>query len=282
MVRAGARGDPYMDSPIDPAEALIVVTGIEPFLRHTSRDLGGAIVRAEKLPETLEAKIYRFINREEREPPTDLPAFDFDETVALIDSKKTGPDGTPPVHDDIDKTLSAFGGQHQMALEVGSHVTRIHAYLDQQVPRRVHIGLDGPHKLPPAQSELYRFRRCWRIASEPLALFDELQEYALSRDQVKCFAEMFPTTFKTLWPTVQRSLVRKRVASEKWELPRQKEILLRVLCQQEAPSLQLAEALAPVYAAEQQAQAARDQQRRVKSMSASNEGTPTQRLDQAS
>ena len=66
---------------IDPAEALIVVTGIEPFLRHTSRDLGGAIVKSEQLPETIEAKIYRFINRDEREAPADLPPFDFDATV---------------------------------------------------------------------------------------------------------------------------------------------------------------------------------------------------------
>jgi hypothetical protein len=143
----------------------------------------------------------------------------------------------------------------------------------------VHINIDGAEKLPPAQSELYRFRRCWRIAERPLSLFDELQEYGLSRDAVKCFATMFPTTFATLWPTVQTCLHRKKVASEKWQLPRQKETLLRVLGQQEAQSLLLATALAPLYAAEQQAQQAREQQRRVKSMTASNEATPTQRID---
>ena len=256
--------------PIDPSEALLVVTGIEPFLRHTSRDLGGAIVRAEKLAETIEAKIYRFINREEREPPADLPTFDFDATVDLIDE---------PATDAIEKTLAAFGGQHEFALAVGSQVTRIHGYIRAQIPRRVHMGLDGPEKLPPAPSELFRFRRCWRIAERPLSLFDELQEYALSRDQVKCFATMFPTTFDALWPTVQGCLVRKKTTSQKWQLTRQKDTLLRVLCQHEAQSLQLAQALAPLYAQEQQAQAARDTQRRVKSMTASSEATPTQRLD---
>lgn len=247
-----------------------MVTGIEPFLRHRSRDLGSAIVRSEQLPETLEAKVYRFINREEREPPGDLPAFDFDEVVKLIDE---------PDHESVEKTLAAFGGQHQLALAVGSQVTRIHAYIRQQVPRRVHIGLDGPEKLPPARSELFRFRRCWRIAEDPMSLFDELQEYALSRDQVKTFAAMFPTTFQLFWPTVQRCLVRKKTASEGWQLPRQKETLLRVLGQQEAQSLQLARALADVYAQDAAAQKAQDQQRSVKAGAAASEGTPVQRLD---
>lgn len=256
---------------IDPAEALIVVAGIEPFLRHTSRDLGSKIVQAEQLPETLEAKIYRFINRTDRQEPSDLPAFDFDATVALID--------TPPEDDAIEKTLAAFGGQHELALAVGSQVTRIHGYIRAQIPRRQHIGIDGAETLPPARSELFRFRRCWRVASDPLSVFDELQEFALSRDQVKHFAEMFPTTFATLWPTVQRQLVRKKTVSKSWQIPRQKETLLRVLGQQEGQSLQLANALVPVYAQEQAAEAAQNARRAGKAAGAANESTPVQQLD---
>lgn len=258
-------------SGIDPAEALIVVTGLVSFLKHTSRDLGSAIVRAEKLSETIEAKIYRFINRDEREEAAELPPFDFDETVDLIDA--------PPDADAIEKTLAAFGGQHELALAVGSQVTRIHTYIRQQVPRRTHASLAGVEKLPPARSELFRFRRCWRLAEKPLSLFDELQEYGLSRGQVECFAAMFPTTFATLWPTVQECLVRKQTAAETWQLPRQKDTLLRVLCKHEAQSLQLANALVPIYAAEQQAAAAREAQRSTKSAAMGGEATPVQRLD---
>jgi hypothetical protein len=261
------------DSQIDPAEALVVVTGLEPFLRHTSRDLGSAIVRSEQLPEAIEAKLYRFINRTEREEPSDLPAFDFDEVVKLLDEPET---------EAVEKTLAAFGGQHALALAVGAQVTRIHAYVRQQIPRPVHIGLDGPKKLTPAPSDLYRFRRCWRIAERPLSLFDELQEYALSRDQVKHFAIMFPTTWKTFWPTVQECLVRKKTVSEAWRLSRQKETLLRVLGQQEAQSLKLAQALAPIYAQEQQAQAAQSAQRTTTAVAMGGEATPVQRLDAAS
>src|SRR5262245_22321351 len=127
--------------PIDPAEALVVVKGLEPFLRHTARDLGGDIVRSEQLPQTIEAKIYRFINRDEREPPEDLPAFDYDATVALLDEPYGSPEDGQDF-DPIEKTAAAFGGQHELALQVGSQVTRIHAYVQKQIPRRVHVGLD--------------------------------------------------------------------------------------------------------------------------------------------
>jgi hypothetical protein len=270
---------------IDPAEALIVVTGLEPFLRHTSRDLGSAIVRSEKLPETLEAKIYRFLGREEPEPPAELPAFDFEEVKALIDAPYgEASEGTD--HDPIERTIRAFGGNHQLALTVGTQVTRMHAYVKQQIPRRVHVSMDGPEQLPPARSELFRFRRCWRIATDPLSLFDGLQEYAVSRDQADCFAALFPTTAAALaGPTgiVHQALLRKKAAVDKWKLPRRKEILLRVLTNEEAPSLELARALAPIFAAEQQAQAAREQSRQGKAgVNQADEGTPTQRLDAAS
>src|SRR4051812_8440349 len=132
------RGDPYMAQapipPIDPAEALIVTVGLEPFLRHTSRDLESAIVRSESLPTTLEAKVYRFINREERETPADLEPVDFDATVALLDA---------PATDQLEKTIAAFGQRGDLALQVGQQVTRMHAYVQQQIPRRVHSTLAG-------------------------------------------------------------------------------------------------------------------------------------------
>jgi hypothetical protein len=256
---------------IDPAEALVVVAGLDPFLRHTSRDLGSKIVQAEALPETLEGKIYRFINRTDRQDASDLPPFDFDEVVALLDN---------PDEDGIDKTLAAFGGQHELALQVGSQVTRIHGYVRAQIPRRTHIGIDGAEVLPPAKSELFRFRRCWRVASDPLSIFDQLQEFALSRDQVKCFAEMFPTTFATFWPTIQQQLVRKKTVSQHWRLPRQKDTLLRVLGQQEGQSILLANALIPIYAQEQAAEAAANQRRAGKAGGGgTSESTAVQQLD---
>jgi hypothetical protein len=59
--------------PIDPAEAILVVEGLGPFLRHSKRDMSGAIAAADALPATIGAKLYQFINREKAAEAADLP-----------------------------------------------------------------------------------------------------------------------------------------------------------------------------------------------------------------
>ncbi len=266
--------EPTPQPGIDPAEALIVTAGLEPFLRHTSRDLRGAIVRSESMPDALEAQIYRFLGRGEAAELDDPPAFDYAETADLLNK--------PPAEGQIGKTMAAFGDHHGLAMSVGTEVTRIVTYLRQQLPKRTHVGLAGPEDLPPARSEEFRFRRCWRLAVEPMALLTDLQAFAVSRDQVTCFATMFPTTAAQLWPTVQRAIVRKRTQVDGWQPTRRQEVQLRILGRQEAPLLTLSRALAGVYAQEAQAQAAQKQgQPATKDVSQADEGTPTQRLDAA-
>lgn len=261
---------------IDPAEALIFVAGLEPFLRHTSRDLGSAIVRSETLPDAIEAKIHLFLGRTERAPAPDLPAVDFREVVDLLD--------TPPAPGDIGKTMGAFGGNHTLALDVGQQVTRMATYLRQQIPRPKHIGLTGPEDLPPPRSEEFRFRRCWRAAVDPGSLFDDLQAFAVSREQVKCFTALFPTIARELWPTIKRTLVRKRTQSQTWRPSRRQEVTLRVLGAQEGPMLVLGNALVPIFAQEAAQQAAQQQTQQQKAAavpSQADESTPTGRLDAA-
>jgi hypothetical protein len=263
---------------IDPAEALIFVTGLEPFLRHTSRDLGSAIVRSETLPDALEAKIHLFLGRTEPADAADLPPFDFAEVTGLLDAG--------PAPGDIGKTMAAFGTNHALALDVGQQVTRMAGYLRQQIPRVKHVGLTGPEDLPPPRSEEFRFRRCWRAATDPMSLFDDLQAFAVSREQVKCFTALFPTIARELWPTIQQSLVRKRTQTEgKWKAGRRQEVTLRVLGSQEGPMLTLAHALRPVFAeeqAQQNAQKQAQQQRATSGPSQADESTAVGRLDAAS
>jgi hypothetical protein len=258
----------------DEAEALLVTVGLEPFIKHSSRDLGSAIERAGKLPEAIEAQIYRFLGRsgEDTEPAPELPPFDYEETVKLLD--------TPPKPGQAGKTMAAFGDHHDLGFAVGTEVTRIVEYLRTQIPRRTRVGLTGPHDLPPARSEEFRFRRCWRLALDPMSIFADLQAFSVSRDEVTCFTEMFPTTAKTFWPTIQRAVVRKRVQVDGWEPHRRQELQLRVLGQQEGPLLVLAHALVAVYAAEAQQQKAQEQQPTTKDVSAADESTAIQRLDQ--
>lgn len=261
--------------PVDPAEALIVTVGVEPFLRHTSRDLTGAILRSERLMETVEAQIYRFLGREEAEEIPERPPFDFAEVSTLLDN--------PPEPGQIGKTMAAFGDHHDMALAVGTDITRIVTYLRQQLPRRARVGMAGPEDFPPARSEELRFRRCWRLAVDPMSLFEDLQSFAVDRGQVACFSTMFPTASPHLWPIIQAAMVRKRLQVKDWQPARRQELQLRVLGRQEAPLLALQQALTPIYAAEAQAQvAAQNGQPASKDVSQADEGTPTSRLDAAS
>ena len=251
-------------------EAILVVEGLGPFLRHSKRDMTGAIAKAERLEETIAAKLYRFINSAERVEPADLPAFDLEEVTTLLETKAHP--------DDVQKTIAAFGDQGELALPVGQQVARISAYLLSKLPRRTHIGLAGPVPIEPSPSELYRFRRLWAIAMDPMSIFADLLEYALSRDQAQAFADMFPATFATLWPQVQEAMTRKVGASKGWQPGRRQELLLRILCKQEAPSLVLAKALVPIYAQEQAEDAAQQQTVRPKqTVSSSNESTEAQR-----
>jgi hypothetical protein len=241
---------------IDPAEALLVITGLEPFLRHSSRDLGSAIVRSESLPDTLETRIYRFLGTTTPDATPEPPPFDFDEAVAFLDN--------PPPQGAIGKTMLAFGSNHDLGLRVGTEVTKVMAYLRGQIPRRKRAGLTGEHDLPPARSEFFRFKRCWQLAIDPLSLFDDLQAFFVSRDQVTCWGTMFPTTAAELWPTIQRAMVRKRVQIDGWEPTRKQEIQLRV------------------YAADAAAKMATDQQEAQRASSGpsqANEGLPTSQLD---
>lgn len=259
-----------------PAESLIIVTGLSPFLHHTKRSFQAQIHEAESLNETITTRLAAFLGREKPKPPGDLPAFDFKETVTLLDNPKDA--------DQLEKTIGAFGDlQQDLALAVGTEVTRIHSYVISKIPRRVHETMAGAVPIAPGSSELYRFRRLWFLAAEPLSILDDLDQHALSRDQAASWADLFPETAKTLWPAVQEALIRKGGASEGWKCPRAKETLLRVLCKQETPSFQLAKALKPIYDAEAQKQAAQQQTTRAPNkVTSATESTPGQRLDASS
>lgn len=267
---------PPVTPSIDPAEALIVTTGLEPFLRHTSRDLRGAIVRAETLPDTLETRLYRFMGREEPEDAPEPPAVDYDEVVKLLDN--------PPADGQIGKTMAAFGDHHSLALDVGTQVTRMVTYLRQQIPRRKQVGIAGPEDFPPPKSEQLRFLLCWRTAVDPMSLFDDMDAWSMSRGQRDCFGQLFPTTTAHLWPTIERMMARKRTQVDGWQPGRRQEVQLRILGKQEDALQPLAQALQPVFQAEQQAQAAQQQaaQPGPKEASQADEATAVERLDAAS
>ncbi len=87
------------------------------------------------------------------------------------------------------------------------------------------------------------------VACDPLSVLDDINEFALSRDQVTACAEMFPTLWATFWPVAQEQLARRMTVSEgKFRLTYRKELLLRVLTRQEATNVALGQALQALFA----------------------------------
>jgi hypothetical protein len=242
-------------SPPDPlaVESIVAAIGMAPFVTgKLTRVHGYHQDRAAKLKETVAAKIHRFLAREEREPAAELPAFDFGEVAAALGAP-LGPvsaEHQPGLsQEQVVREIAAFGEDADTAVSANVTVQRIRAYLQAKLPRLIRQSLAGPISEMPPPSEVARFRRLWVVACEPLSVLDDLNEFALSRDQVTACAEMFPIVWGTFWPVAQEQIARRMTVSEgKYRLTHRKELLLRVLTRQEATNVALGQALQALFA----------------------------------
>lgn len=234
-----------VEAPPDPfgVECLIAAIGIRPFLsKELQRVHGYHIERAGKIKPDIARKLYRFVQRETPEASAELPDFDYDEVAALLDAE------TLP--HEVQAQIAAFGEHGDTALAVQVQVMRIAAYLKGKLPRRVHVSLTGPVYTRPPEVDIARFARLWSVACDPMIVLDDLNEFAVSRDMVTGFADLYPQIYATITPATQDALVRAKTVEPKFELYRQKETLLRVLTQQEAPNVALGKAIQAIRAKE--------------------------------
>jgi hypothetical protein len=231
-------------------ECVVAAIGIEPFVsKELRRVYGYHQERSSGIPAAIDRQIYRFIQREEPAAAAALPDFDYDEVKELLEAE------TLPAH--VQAQIAAFGEFGDLALAVNVEVQRIVKYLQGKLPKRVHMSLAGPEYTRPPESDIARFARTWAIACDPMGTLDDLNEYALSRDQVASLADLYPLLWKYISAqsggSVTRQLARAvaQATSEggKFHLLRQKETLLRVLVKNEAPNIPLGKAMQAMYAA---------------------------------
>jgi hypothetical protein len=230
-------------------ESVVAAIGFDAFAGRTLRKVHGHHVsRADKMPDEVTRKIHLFLNREEPAPAAELPPFDFAEVVKQLEA--------PILPDHVLQEVAAFGEAHDMAIGANLLVQRIRGYLEGKIPKRVYMSLAGPEPGEPPRSDIARFRRLWVIACDPLSILDDLNEYAVSRDQVTAIADLYPTLWASFWPTIQTQLVRRAGVEPTYRLSRRKESLLRVLVKQEAANYPLTRALQQIFAEEAAALAA--------------------------
>lgn len=230
-------------------ETIVAAIGIRPFVDRTmTRVHGYHADRAAKLADTIGAKIYRFLTREEPEEAAELPPFDFDNVTGMLKLEQTP--------DNVTREVAAFGADVETAVAANLVIQRIRGYLVAHIPRLIRPSLAGPISEPPPPSDVARFRRLWVVACDPLSVLDDLNEFALSRDQVTAFADLYPAVYGTVWPIAQQQLARRKTVEPKYRLTHRKEILLRVLTRQENTNAQLGQALQALYAQQEAAAAA--------------------------
>lgn len=212
--------DPYQ------VESLVAAIGIAPFLEHELTKVHGYHhARASKIGDEIDRKLHLFINRDEREPTAALPPFDFKAVRANIEAEVL------PQH--MEEVIGAFGDLPDVGLAATQIVERIRQYLAAKVPHRVHQSILGPQEEDPPHSDVARFRRLWAVACDPLSVLDDLNEYALSRDQAGAVADLYPLVWQRMDQGVTNALARKKAQSPKFRLSIRKENLLRILIKQE-------------------------------------------------
>jgi hypothetical protein len=271
---------PVIPPPPDPlaVESLVASIGLLPFVSNSITKVHQyQAERAAKVQAEIAAKIHRFLARKEPAEPADLPPFDFEAVVAELDTESEGE--RDPAH--VVREIAAFGEDNQdMAVAANLVVQRIKAAVIAKIPRRVRQSLAGPEKMLPPHSDVARFRRLWVVACDPLSVLDDLNEFALSRDQIEVCATLYPLVWGEFFPIAQQQLARRKAVNPKWQLTHRKEQLLRVLCKQEAPNVPLGQALQAMF----KAQAAEAQQPAAggpaaKGGGASDESSAADRID---
>lgn len=256
-------------------ESLVASIGLEPFVtRKFTKVHGHHLERAEGMHAEIARKIHLFMMRSDPEEAAPLPPFDFKQVAADLEA--------PVLPEHVTREIAAFGEAGDLALQANLVVQRIRDYVAKAVPKRVYMSIFGPEPGDPPKSDVARFRRLWVIACDPLSILDDLNEYNVSRDQVKACSEMYPLVYATFWPIAQAQAVRRAGVEPGWRLSRRKENILRVLTKQEEPKLALARALQAIFAedaAAMQPQPAQPSKASGSKDDADSQSTPSDRID---
>lgn len=218
--------------PVDPltAEAMVAVVGIAPFIDKTLRKVHlYHLDRVAKLGDEIDRKLYAFINSDAAAEGAPLVPFDF---MTIRDDLMT-----PPQHEHTTAVIAAFGDLADTGFAAAQIAERVQAYLVGKLPKRERDSIAGVTQEMPPHSDVARFRRLWAVACDPVTtIFQALAEYALSRDMVASFSDLYPLVWKRVDDGITSQLGRKRGVAPKWTPSVRKEQLLRVLAKRESPS----------------------------------------------
>lgn len=203
-------------------EVATAAIGIDSILRgKASYGLGKEGI-AGSLPTNLARLVGAYIRRTEPAPLSELPEFDYQDVSALLANA-----GKPEQGQRLQEAI----GDPELGGAVEETATRIIETLQQALPARTVETLTGSVPVPPSAQELAKFRRAWQVAVDPLVVLRDLNEDAMSLDQVQALEAMYPTLYALIKPAVVKTVADEKAKRPSWEPGYRKESRLRVLLQ---------------------------------------------------
>lgn len=203
-------------------EVATAAIGIDSILRgKASYGLGKEGI-AGSLPTNLARLVGTYIRRSEPAALSELPEFDYQDASALLANA-----GKPEQGQRLQQAID----DPELAAAVEQHATRVIETLQQALPARTVETLTGSTPVPPSAQELAKFRRAWQVAVDPLSVLRDLNEDAMSIDQVQALEAFYPTLYALIKPAVVKAVADEKAKQPNWEPGYRKESRLRVLLQ---------------------------------------------------
>lgn len=235
------------------SESVLAAMGLEGILKAKPRRYSATVEEeAAAIPKKIRAHLSRFLAG--RAEVADLPPFDYDEVVALVNPKDDGPDQHQQA-----QALAAAIPDHELAQDVAAVVTIIMTALRQTLTTRTRMTWPfGEVNEPPLSADEGAARRAWLVATDPTAVARDLAEGSLTGDMAQALATFYPALYQYTTATLTELAVAMRAKRPGFELDDDRDRLARVLLQMD-DELPLAADVQAMYAATPAAPA--DQQR---------------------
>lgn len=215
--------DPATPQDID-AESLLAVMDVEAIIdpERKIRLTQDMREQAARVPGKITSQIRRFLVASEQEKGGPLAEFRYATAMDLLTKF------------DPEQRIAALALRIQEG-DQGSGVIvaagRAIKYLKDILPAKSRIRVTGPEPMEPNDLVKYRFRRAWAAVEEPLGLFDDLQEGAMSRDQVRTLQAVYPALYEHAEKSMVLELARLKgdrpnVQLDRWKVRQIENLLL--------------------------------------------------------
>jgi len=224
-------------------EALLGAVGIDAFLspgplRVTRQHREDAAA----LPKRMRRELRRFLAATEFPSDSPLPEFQYERALELL---------TDPAVGDAARIEEKIGSLDDMdvAVDFARAAGAAIAHLQGLLPKRARVGVLGPKPSSPSEQEISRFRRAYVTVQDPMTALVDLNEGALSTEQVRALEAVYPSLYEVLKREVFLGLTDLKAARPNYEMPRPRERQLERLLQSSTMNASLLKSMQDAFSA---------------------------------